>query len=314
MVLAMRIMSLLVLICLACMSCARRGPEKIQPQRRDPSFQPVKAFAELLAQRTPAAGWQLVGQDGHLASNRGRRKQSRRHPDTVMYTKEKISAVSDLEKMRQAADLIIADKPLPRPFLPLPGWEETAKRDAIIRWVDQRRKQAEEDFHMVLAAVRDEAEAGSNIEGATDNILGMLEVGLSPPPLEKVKKSEVQEVQKKEEKKEDPKWSSMTEFLTSGTTQWPKSAKADVMYPAMVNVHVAEGARRKGIATDLIEMAEQQVVAAGYERMYITVERGNIAARKLYDRLGYKMVYAKNVADDDTGNIKVVLILRKDFE
>jgi len=302
-----------MLFCLASLSCARRFSEKIQLDRHTPASQPVNAFARLLAQNMPSAGWQLTGQDGHFASNVDRRKQGRRHSDTMMYKVDKLSS----ELMSAAADMSIEEEDLSLPFLPFPGWKDKARKEAVLTWVEQRKKLlAEEPCHLLFGAVRDAAEEGTFMRGVDNTLLGMAEVGLVPPPPEKVKAGSPEATPVIQKQKEE-EWSSLMEFFTSKTTEAPKGQgeKPKVkMFPYLLNIKVKEGARRRGIAKDIIQMAEQQVVEAGYNRMYLKVDRGNIPARKLYDRLGYKLIYAKNKLDP-SGRVEggIDLFLRKDL-
>lgn len=46
--------------------------------------------------------------------------------------------------------------------------------------------------------------------------------------------------------------------------------------------------RGKGIGTELLQFAEQQAKAKGYERISLAVERNNEKAQQLYTRIGYK--------------------------
>jgi ribosomal protein S18 acetylase RimI-like enzyme len=48
--------------------------------------------------------------------------------------------------------------------------------------------------------------------------------------------------------------------------------------------------RRKGVATKLMEYAEEEVRGRALRRLCLTVGKSNTAARRLYDRLGYTCV------------------------
>ncbi len=53
------------------------------------------------------------------------------------------------------------------------------------------------------------------------------------------------------------------------------------------DVFVPEGQRRRGIATQLSEAAEELVRSRGHRRIALDVDVENEAARALYERLGY---------------------------
>lgn len=55
-------------------------------------------------------------------------------------------------------------------------------------------------------------------------------------------------------------------------------------------LHVEPAYRRRGIATALLETAEQLVAACALRWALVEVEPDNLAARALYDRQGYKVV------------------------
>lgn len=45
--------------------------------------------------------------------------------------------------------------------------------------------------------------------------------------------------------------------------------------------------RRRGVATALVRACEKACLHWGYDRMYLKVTAGNVAAEKLYQSLGY---------------------------
>ena len=57
---------------------------------------------------------------------------------------------------------------------------------------------------------------------------------------------------------------------------------------------------------------ERAAAAGGHERMYIKVDRQNFEARRLYDRLGYRLVYLQPRTDPRKGPLGANLFLRKD--
>ena len=57
---------------------------------------------------------------------------------------------------------------------------------------------------------------------------------------------------------------------------------------------------------------ERKAAELGYERMYIKVDRQNFDARRVYDRLGYRIVYLQPRTDPRKGPPGANLFLRKD--
>jgi ribosomal protein S18 acetylase RimI-like enzyme len=57
--------------------------------------------------------------------------------------------------------------------------------------------------------------------------------------------------------------------------------------PEIQDVHVAEDARRRGVATALTQAAEAEALERGHDRLSLSVGIGNFAAQALYDRLGF---------------------------
>ena len=55
----------------------------------------------------------------------------------------------------------------------------------------------------------------------------------------------------------------------------------------IAHVFVGEGHRGRGAATALIRSAEELIVGRGHDRCAIGVEVDNVAAARLYERLGY---------------------------
>lgn len=66
--------------------------------------------------------------------------------------------------------------------------------------------------------------------------------------------------------------------------------------PLMSNLAVGRKVRRKGIAEDLVQAAEDLALKEwGYDECYLFVEKRNAPALKLYKKLGYKVLW-----EDDT--------------
>lgn len=57
--------------------------------------------------------------------------------------------------------------------------------------------------------------------------------------------------------------------------------------PEITHMQVAAAARGQGVGTRLVETAEAMAKAAGLDRVAIGVSVDNVAARRLYERLGY---------------------------
>jgi len=66
--------------------------------------------------------------------------------------------------------------------------------------------------------------------------------------------------------------------------------------PLMSNLAVGRKVRRRGIAEDLVQAAEDLALKEwGYDECYLYVEKRNVPALKLYKKLGYKVMW-----EDDT--------------
>jgi GNAT superfamily N-acetyltransferase len=58
--------------------------------------------------------------------------------------------------------------------------------------------------------------------------------------------------------------------------------------PELQDVYVVPGRRNQGIATVLTAAAERLAAKRGHRRCSLSVSEGNVAARRLYERLGYR--------------------------
>ena len=58
----------------------------------------------------------------------------------------------------------------------------------------------------------------------------------------------------------------------------------------IVTIDVVPKYRRKGIATKLLQKVEKEFQNSGIETSYLEVRDDNVAARKLYQKLGYREV------------------------
>ena len=185
---------------------------------------------------------------------------------------------------------------LPLPLLPFPGWKERAREDAISQWSASREALLADTMpHALLVALRNQEEAGRYFEGVDDGLLGFAELGLLPAPPEK--------------KPEEEEAAAMTAAEAAAAT----AAKAEPeLFPYLANLAVKSGARRLGLGKELVVATERKAAELGFDRMYIKVDRQNFDARRLYDRLGYQLVYLQPRTDPRKGPPGANLFLRKD--
>ena len=95
---------------------------------------------------------------------------------------------------------------------------------------------------------------------------------------------------------------------------------SSIQAPLMSNLAVGNQFRRKGLAEDLVKEAEQLARKSwGYTECYLLVEKNNMAAVKLYRKLGYKTVWedknAKTLTPTESGAIRttgtIILCMKK---
>ena len=169
-----------------------------------------------------------------------------------------------------AAGLCIDEfEKLPLPLLPLPGWEERARTEAIAQWAQSREELLKGSAqHALLVAQRNEQEAGRFFEGVDDGMLGFVELGLLPPPPEKTAEGE-----------DDGAYENGAD-VTDGAKRRaasPEGAEPS-QYPYVANLAVKAGARGLGLGKDLVLASERVAAEWGYDRMYIKVDRQNFIA------------------------------------
>lgn len=70
--------------------------------------------------------------------------------------------------------------------------------------------------------------------------------------------------------------------------------------PYLSDLVVSPRHRRKGVGTALIRACEEACTSWGYDRMYLKVAEGNVAAQRLYENLGYQVYLPKNDKDEVT--------------
>jgi ribosomal protein S18 acetylase RimI-like enzyme len=68
--------------------------------------------------------------------------------------------------------------------------------------------------------------------------------------------------------------------------------------------------RREGIATLLMQEAEEYYRKFGYKRMRLEVAQGNVAARRLYRKLGFRTSYRKPGYYWDAKNPTAIVMIR----
>jgi ribosomal protein S18 acetylase RimI-like enzyme len=70
--------------------------------------------------------------------------------------------------------------------------------------------------------------------------------------------------------------------------------------PYVANLVVAERARRSGVGGNLVAETEALAASWGFDELYCKVDRANIPARRLYDRLGFRPVFLQTLPTDWT--------------
>ena len=194
---------------------------------------------------------------------------------------------------------------LPLPLIPYPGWQKRAREDAVLQWADSRTALlAGPETHALVVAMRDQAESGRFLEGVDDSFLGFAELGLLPPPPERAEDAQAAAAE-----------ASMDEGATSTSGASVPADGAEqpaALFPYLANLAVKAGARRLGIGRELVLTIERTAAESGFDRMYIKVDRQNFEARRLYDRLGYRLVYLQPRTDPRKGPLGANLFLRKD--
>lgn len=81
--------------------------------------------------------------------------------------------------------------------------------------------------------------------------------------------------------------------------------------PYVANLVVAESARRSGVACTLVAETEALAASWGFEELYCKVDRANIPARRLYDRLGFRPIFVQNLPTDWTNKQRSNVFLVK---
>ena len=223
-----------------------------------------------------------------------------------------IQPATDTATVRSVAGLSIDQfEKLQLPLLPLPGWEERARTAAIAEWTASREALLSgSQPHALLVASRNEAEQGRYFEGVDDSLLGFAELGLLPAPPE-------QRAGWPGESRDGEESTAAALTADGADAETAAAASADEaaveLFPYLANLAVKAGARRMGLGKALVQATEQRAAQLGYSRMYIKVDRQNFEARRVYDRLGYRIVYLQPRTDPRKGPLGANLFLRKDF-
>ena len=230
-----------------------------------------------------------------------------------------IQPATDTATVRSVAGLSIDQfEKLQLPLLPLPGWEERARTAAIAEWTASREALLSgSQPHALLVASRDEAEQGRYFEGVDDSLLGFAELGLLPAPPEQRAALNAGWPGESRDGEESTAAALTAEGSEGADAETAAAASADEaaveLFPYLANLAVKVGARRMGLGKALVQATEQRASELGYSRMYIKVDRQNFEARRVYDRLGYRIVYLQPRTDPRKGPLGANLFLRKDF-
>lgn len=89
--------------------------------------------------------------------------------------------------------------------------------------------------------------------------------------------------------------------------------------PLMSNVAVSRQYRRRGLAEELVDLLEDLCAEWGYDECYLYVEQRNVAAVRLYEKLGYKKLWkddtAQTLLPTESGSLRngptVIWLMRK---
>lgn len=75
----------------------------------------------------------------------------------------------------------------------------------------------------------------------------------------------------------------------------------DESVPVLANLVVDPSVRRRGIARKLVQACEDEVRGWGFRKLFLKVEEPNAAARKLYEKLGYRTIMIDRDSQIPTG-------------
>lgn len=71
--------------------------------------------------------------------------------------------------------------------------------------------------------------------------------------------------------------------------------------PYLSDLAVADRCRRMGIGTELVKACEEACIGWGYDHLFLKVRVGNVAAKNLYENLGY-VVHSSSSLQDPNGD------------
>lgn len=99
-----------------------------------------------------------------------------------------------------------------------------------------------------------------------------------------------------------------------------RGSRSETRAPLMSNLAVSSKFRRRGLAEALVQAVEDVCVDWGYDSCYLYVEQRNPAAVRLYQKLGYSIVWndesATTLLPTVTGELRntptVIVCMRKD--
>ncbi len=190
--------------------------------------------------------------------------------------------------IRAAAELCVDEFERSRMAMPL-----LQRTPAVSKWVEGREALLTGPRpHALIVARRDDS--------AADDLVGCVELGLLPPPPEKDLGS--------------AKGAALLDAAASPPPPASAGGEEAACYPYLANLAVVAAERGAGLGRELCVEAERCALDWGFDRMFIKVERSNFGARRLYDRLGYRLVFLQAVPADWNDRQETLLFLRKDLD
>ena len=142
---------------------------------------------------------------------------------------------------------------------------------------------------------------------ADSKLVGCVECGMLPPPPRslKAKAAEVGDGSAKEV-------FAAAAAAAAAAPAPPAPPPPDVPY--LANLVVKPTCRRVGLGKQLVVATEECARAWGHAELCIKVDRQNFDARRLYDRMGYELVYVQNRRADVTNKQGAWVFLSKKLD